>query len=66
MPVVDSLSMSEPTIRSGRGLPLIAKDTIKDALTSVLPIGDVDASRQVGQGAVDFAEVVAFVRRSKG
>lgn len=34
------------------GLPLVAKDTIKDALMSVLPIPDVEASRQLGRAAV--------------
>jgi hypothetical protein len=30
----------------------MAKDTIKDALMSVLPVPDVDASRQIGRAAV--------------
>lgn len=34
------------------GLPLVAKDTIKDALMSVLAVPDVEASRQLGRGAV--------------
>jgi predicted kinase len=34
------------------GLPLIAKDTIKDALMSVVPPADVDASRALGRAAV--------------
>ena len=33
-------------------LPLIAKDTIKEALMSVLPVPDVRASRDLGRGAV--------------
>jgi hypothetical protein len=33
-------------------LPLVAKDTIKDALMSVLPVPDVDTSRQLGRAAV--------------
>jgi predicted kinase len=34
------------------GLPLVAKDTIKDALMSVMPPADVDASRTLGRAAV--------------
>jgi hypothetical protein len=33
-------------------LPLVAKDTIKDALMSVSPPADVDASRTLGRAAV--------------
>lgn len=33
-------------------LPLLAKDTIKDALMSVLPVPDVEASRELGRAAV--------------
>ena len=33
-------------------LPLLAKDTIKDALMTVLDVPDVEASRQVGRAAV--------------
>jgi hypothetical protein len=32
-------------------LPLVAKDTIKDALMSVLPTLDADASMQLGRAA---------------
>jgi predicted kinase len=34
------------------GLPLIAKDTIKQALMTVLPVPDVPASRLVGRASV--------------
>jgi len=40
-----------PAVARELSLPLIAKDTIKDALMSVLPVPDVETSRQVGQGA---------------
>jgi predicted kinase len=41
------------------GLPLIAKDTIKDALMSVLAPPDVAASRQLGRAAVAAMLAVA-------
>jgi predicted kinase len=34
------------------GLPLIAKDTIKEALMSVLDVPDVEASRRLGRAAI--------------
>ena len=34
------------------GLPLIAKDTIKEALMTVIDVPDVDTSRKVGRAAV--------------
>jgi predicted kinase len=40
-------------------LPLVAKDTIKDALMSVLPVPDVEASRQLGRAAVHAMLAVA-------
>ena len=43
-------------------LPLVAKDTIKDALMSVLPVPDVDASRQLGRAAV--AAMLAVAREA--
>ncbi len=33
-------------------LPLIAKDTIKEALMTVLPVEDVDSSRRLGRAAI--------------
>ena len=44
------------------GLPLVAKDTIKDALMSVLPVSDVEASRQLGGAAV--AAMLAVAREA--
>jgi predicted kinase len=41
------------------GLPLIAKDTIKEALMSVLPASDVAASRVVGRASVAALLAVA-------
>ena len=41
------------------GLPLVAKDTIKDALMSVLPVPDIDTSKALGRAAVAAMLAVA-------
>lgn len=41
------------------GLPLLAKDTVKDALLRVLPVPDVPTSRLVGRAAVQVLLTVA-------
>jgi len=41
-----------PNIAGHFALPLIAKDTVKDALMSVLAVPDVEASRRLGQAAI--------------
>ena len=41
------------------GWPVISKDTIKAALTSVLPVADVDDARLVGRAAVAVLLAVA-------
>ena len=41
------------------GLPLLSKDTIKEALMSVLPVPDVEASRAVGRASVSVLLAVA-------
>jgi predicted kinase len=46
------------------GLPLIAKDTIKQALMTVLPVPDVAASRVVGRASV--AALLAVAAESGG
>lgn len=48
-----------PALARQLSLPLIAKDTIKDALMSVLPVPDVETSRQAGRGAVTAMLAVA-------
>ena len=48
-----------PAVARELSLPLIAKDTIKDALMSVLPVPDVETSRQLGRGAVAAMLAVA-------
>lgn len=50
-----------PALARRLGLPLIAKDVIKDALMSVLPVPDVVASRQVGRASVVTMFAVAAV-----
>jgi predicted kinase len=46
------------------GLPLIAKDTIKEALMTVLPVPDVEASRLVGAASV--AALLALAAETPG
>ena len=41
------------------GLPLIAKDLIKETLMAVLAVPDVDASRMIGRAAVEVMFTVA-------
>src|SRR5262249_21574382 len=41
------------------GLPLLAKDTIKQALMTVLPVPDVETSRLVGRASVTALLAVA-------
>jgi predicted kinase len=58
-PPASGKSTLAPQVASALGLPLIAKDTIKDALMSVLGVADVDASRQLGRAAVQAMLAVA-------
>jgi predicted kinase len=46
------------------GLPLIAKDTIKEALMTVLPVPDVAASRLIGSASV--AAMLAVAGQTSG
>jgi predicted kinase len=46
-------------LAAGLRLPLIAKDTIKEALMSVLEVPDVEASRELGRAAVAALHAVA-------
>jgi glucokinase len=48
-----------PALAGGLGLPLLAKDTIKEALLASWPAVDVDASRRTGQAAMDVVFAVA-------
>lgn len=51
-PPASGKSTLAPPLARELALPLVAKDTIKDALMSVLPVPDVGASRQLGGTAV--------------
>jgi predicted kinase len=46
------------------GLPLVAKDTIKEALMSVLPVPDIDSSRAIGAASV--AALLAVAAETSG
>ena len=48
-----------PQIAAHFGLPLIAKDTIKDALMTHVPPRDIEASRDLGRAAVAIMYAVA-------
>ena len=58
-PPASGKSTLAPQVASALGLPLIAKDTIKDALMSVLDVPDVDTSRQLGRASVRAMLAVA-------
>jgi len=58
-PPASGKSTLAPALARDLGLPIVAKDTIKDALMSVLPVPDVETSRQLGRGAVAAMLAVA-------
>jgi predicted kinase len=58
-PPASGKSTLAPVLARELGLALVAKDTIKDALMSVLPVPDLEASRQIGRGAVAAMLAVA-------
>lgn len=58
-PPASGKSTLAPVLARELHLPLFAKDTIKDALMSVLPVPDVEASRKLGRGAVAAMLAVA-------
>ena len=58
-PPASGKSTIAPVLAQELCLPLIAKDTIKDALMSVLPVPDVQASRQIGRAALRAMIAVA-------
>jgi hypothetical protein len=51
-PPASGTSTLAPLLAGAFRLSLVAKDTIKDAPMSVLPVPNVDASRQLGGAAV--------------
>lgn len=58
-PPASGKSTLAPVLARELVLPLLTKDTIKDALMTVLPVPDVEASRQIGRGAVAAMLAVA-------
>ena len=58
-PPASGKSTLAPVLARDLGLPLIAKDTIKDALMWTLPVPDVESSRQLGRAAVAAMLAVA-------
>ena len=58
-PPASGKSTIAPALSRELALPLIAKDTIKDAMMSVLAVPDVEASRQLGRAAVAAMLAVA-------
>lgn len=58
-PPASGKSTLAPQVARELGLPLIAKDVIKDVLMSVLPVPDVEASRELGKAAVAAMLAVA-------
>jgi glucokinase len=51
-PPASGKSTLAPLLAARLGLPLLAKDTIKDALMQAMPPADVAASRELGRAAV--------------
>ena len=58
-PPASGKSTIAPPIAHHLGLPLIAKDVIKDALMTALPVPDVETSRRIGTAAVAAMLAVA-------
>lgn len=58
-PPASGKSTLAPVIAEHFGLPLVAKDTIKDALMAVLPPSDVEESQRIGRAAVAAIYAVA-------
>ena len=58
-PPASGKSTVAPALAQGLGLPLLAKDTIKDAMMCRLPVPDLEASRQLGRAAVAVMLAVA-------
>lgn len=58
-PPASGKSTLAPVLATSLRLPLLAKDTIKDALMRTLPVPDVEASRHLGRAAVEVMLAVA-------
>ena len=63
-PPASGKSTLAPALAAALGVPLIAKDTIKDALMRVLPVPDLAASRDLGRAAVEV--ILAIARDQSG
>lgn len=62
-PPASGKSTLAPVLADELNLPLVAKDTIKDALMSVLTVPDVEASREIGRAAVRAMMAIAAQSR---
>ncbi|MGN6330432.1 MAG: AAA family ATPase [Motilibacteraceae bacterium] len=58
-PPASGKSTLAPVLARELGLPLLAKDTVKEALVDVLGADDVDASRRLGRAAVEVLFALA-------
>jgi len=58
-PPASGKSTLAPVLARALDLPLVAKDTIKDALMGELAVPDIDASQQLGRAAVAVMLAVA-------
>jgi len=58
-PPASGNSTLAPAVARELSLPLIAKDTVKDALMAVLPVPDIETSRELGRAAVAAMLAVA-------
>jgi predicted kinase len=58
-PPASGKSTLAPALSAALDLPLLAKDTIKDALMSALGVADLDESRRLGSASVDVLYAVA-------
>ncbi len=62
-PPASGKSTLAPALADQLNLPLLAKDTIKDAIMSVLSVPDVETSRQIGRAAVRAMLALAAASR---
>jgi len=58
-PPASGKSTLAPRVAAALRLPLVAKDTIKDALMNVLPVPDLESSRLLGRAAVQAMLAIA-------
>ena len=58
-PPASGKSTLAPQLAESLGLPLLAKDALKDALMRRMPVPDIEASRELGRAAVAVLLAVA-------